>query len=75
MKELTFVPGDLLLVNTERTYVWKTDRAGDPTRWPLLDGKIPVIYLPLIVSNDLRLSRCLTQFGIGFVATDQLKRD
>lgn len=74
MKELTFVPGDLLLVNTERTYVWKTDRAGDPTRWPLLDGKIVVVCLPLLRHNDLRLNRCLTRFGVGFIATDQLKR-
>lgn len=75
MKELTtFVPGDLLGVTTARTYVWKTDQYGDSTRWSCPDDKIVVVCLPLLHPNDLRLNRCLTRFGVGFIANDQLKR-
>lgn len=73
MKELTFVPGDLLCI-APRIYIWKTDCHGDAARWGHLDDKAVVICLPLLNANSLRLCRCLTQFGVGFIATDQLKR-
>jgi hypothetical protein len=74
MKESTFVPGDLLYVAV-RTYIWKTDCHGDSTRWGHLDDRAIVICLPCINGNSLGLCRCLTQFGIVFIAADQLKRD
>lgn len=72
MTSKEFVPGDLLCI-TPRIYIWKTDCHGDATRWGLLDDKAVVICLPLLNVNSLRLCRCLTQFGVGFIANDQLK--